>query len=292
MNLRELSNKYLATLNGFYDEDEAQSIFLIAIETVLKYNRADYLCRKEEILSDDKVKTLVGILTELQTGKPIQYINGETVFYNLKFKVDPSVLIPRPETEELVDWILTETRSKSNIENNFPVTLLDIGTGSGCIAVSLKKNLPNAKVFAVDISKDSLKVAKENADLNGVEIKFIKEDILSFTSLNIHETISIIVSNPPYVTENERDAMHKNVLENEPHLALFVTNEKPLIFYEAIADFAMINLTDKGLLFFEINEYLGQQTVDLLNSKGFKDIELRKDMQGKDRMIKASKTKF
>ena len=221
--------------------------------------------------------------------KPIQYILGETYFYGLPFKVNPSVLIPRPETEELVDWILSVCRSEQ-IENRQSSikNLIDIGTGSGCIAISLKKNLPKGEVFALDIAKDTLATAQQNAILNDVDVNFIQDDILNSQISHLTTQFSLIVSNPPYVKEDERPAMNNNVLANEPHRALFVTNENPLIFYDAIADFALQYLEKNGILFFEINEYLGEQTMQLLKDKNFINIELRKDMQGKDRMIKAN----
>lgn len=289
MTLKDLANKFIVSLNKIYDEDEGQAIFLIALENVISYRKSDYLLKKDEVISTENLNKLAAILTLLHTGKPIQYIVGETIFYGLPFKVNPSVLIPRPETEELVEWVLEAVEAlKHPTDNRQPLTLIDIGTGSGCIAIALKKNLPDANVSAIDIAKDSLDTAQQNADLNGVEVDFIHQDILQTPNSRLKLQYSIIVSNPPYIKEDEKLAMHENVLKNEPHSALFVSNEKPLIFYDAIADFALKNLTENGLLFFEINEYLGQQTVDLLKHKGFKNIELRKDMQGKDRMIMAS----
>lgn len=285
MTLKDLANKFTDSLKAMYEEDEAQAIFLIALAHATKFNRAAYLLKKEELIAGEKLRKLEAILSMLIAGKPIQYIMGETIFYGLPFKVNPSVLIPRPETEELVEWVLSICNSQSDFGTE---NILDIGTGSGCIAISLKKNLATAKVYALDIASDSLVTAKENAALNNVEVEFIQADILGSQNSNLPSPISIIVSNPPYIKEDEKPAMHDNVLANEPHRALFVSNEKPLVFYEAIADFALKNLAKNGLLFFEINEYLGQETVDLLNNKGFTNIELRKDMQGKDRMIKAS----
>lgn len=284
MTLKDLGNTFILNLNKIYNEDEAQAIYLIALEHVLKYRRADYLLNKTEVIPPEKLNKLEGILTTLQTGKPIQYITGETIFYGLPFKVNSSVLIPRPETEELVDWIISVCKSRFYISQQ-NLKIIDIGTGSGCIAISLKKYLPNAKISAIDIAKDSLATAESNADLNEVAIDFIEQDILEVQNFKIETQYSIIVSNPPYVTENEKSSIHENVIANEPHRALFVSNDNPLIFYDAIADFALKNLRPDGLLFFEINEYLGKQTVDLLTFKGFINIELKKDMQGKDRMI-------
>ncbi len=213
--------------------------------------------------------------------------------------MNESVLIPRPETEELVEWVIQKVESlKLKVKGSESKTLhaprptlniLDIGTGSGCIAISLKKNLPDADITALDISSEALAIAQKNAVLNDVEVSFIEQDILTSHISHLTSPYSILVSNPPYITQTEKAQMHENVLANEPHLALFVSNEKPLIFYEVIADFAINNLKEKGLLFFEINEYLGKETVNMLLVKGFNSIELKKDMQGKDRMICCSR---
>ncbi|MFD0941312.1 peptide chain release factor N(5)-glutamine methyltransferase [Pedobacter boryungensis] len=285
MKLKELAVKFETDLNSLYPEDEAQALFQLTLHHLLGLSRADYLLKKEQDISVDDLSKFESILKELQTGKPIQYIFGEAHFYGLTFKVNESVLIPRPETEELVEWIIStcSLNQKSELIN-----ILDIGTGSGCIAIALKKNLPNTAVVALDIAADSLGIAKQNAQLNNVEVQFIEDDILNAQLSTFSSQFSIIVSNPPYITAHEKAEMHANVLAHEPHRALFVSNEKPLIFYDAITNFALKNLQQNALLFFEINEYLGQQTVQLLKDKGFKDIELRKDMQGKERMIKAS----
>lgn len=279
MDLKTLETSFVNELGFLYQEDEVKSMFLIALEHYLNINRAGFLLKKLIEIDEAGLTIFEELLRQLKTGKPIQYIIGETNFYGLTFKVNPSVLIPRPETEELVEWILEKTTHFS------PKSLLDIGTGSGCIAITLKKNLSNSLVYALDISTDTLQTAKENAALNHVEVDFLQADILNWERLVIQNHFSVIVSNPPYITEDEKLHMHQNVLANEPHLALFVTNDNPLIFYEAIANFAIKNLEKGGLLFFEINEYLGKQTIDLLNTKMFTNIELKKDMQGKYRMI-------
>ncbi len=219
------------------------------------------------------------IILELKAGKPIQYVLGETVFFNLTFKVSSAVLIPRPETEELVDWILQKVEIN---EKNLHFTILDIGTGSGCIAVTLKKYLPESIVTAMDISPEAMNIASSNAALNEVDMHFVEANIFFYKSIVKY---NLIVSNPPYITNKEKWDMHRNVLDHEPHLALFVENENPLVFYEAIASFALTNLKAYGALFFEINESLANETIDMLSNKGFTNIELRKDIQGKDRMI-------
>ncbi|WP_316766986.1 peptide chain release factor N(5)-glutamine methyltransferase [Pedobacter frigiditerrae] len=295
MQLKQLAQNFNESLTAIYQEDESHALFLVTLQHLLNFGRADYLLKKELEITDEQVAKFLTILKELKTGRPIQYVLGEAHFYGLTFKVDESVLIPRPETEELVEWIITVCSSQFSVGNSLLQTtnhqlptILDIGTGSGCIAISLKKNLPHTKVYALDIAADTIETAKQNANLNNVKVEFIKDDILTSSVLHLPLPISIIVSNPPYIKEDEKPAMHQNVVDNEPHRALFVSNENPLIFYEAIADFALKNLSDNGLLFFEINEYLGEETVNLLDSKGFKNIELKKDMQGKDRMIKAN----
>lgn len=289
MELKQLSQYFIDKLSGLHRKDEANAMFLLSIQKLINYSRADYLLKKDEQINQDLVQKFDHILAELLAEKPIQYILGETYFYGLPFKVNPSVLIPRPETEELVDWILEVYNSKK-IENRPSkiLNILDIGTGSGCIAISLKKNIPAAEVYALDIAADTLATAQQNALLNNVDVNFIQDDVLSSQISYLKSQFSVIVSNPPYVKEDEKPAMNNNVLDNEPHRALFVSNQNPLIFYDAIANFALKNLDENGLLFFEINEYLGEQTVQLLKDKGFKNIELRKDMQGKDRMMVAN----
>lgn len=278
MNLKQLLHHFTKELIEIYDEQEIISIFNIIVEHISGFNRSQLILNGDTEIEDVKYNTYLQILGRLKRGEPLQYIIGDTVFYGLTFKVNPAVLIPRPETEELVDWIIERCNSASLGEGN----LLDIGTGSGCIAISLKKNLAGFKVSAIDVSEDALTTAKENALQNNAEVNFIHADILNFKST---EKYDVIVSNPPYITMEEQKAMHQNVLENEPHLALFVSDETPLIFYEAIAELALNNLNSNGLLCFEINEHLSKETIQMLIDKSFINIELRKDMQGKDRMI-------
>lgn len=282
MKFKDLATRFSTSLNSLYGEEESEALFMMALQHLLSLKYGAYLLKKEETVPANDLVQLEKLLDELVTGKPIQYIFGEAHFYGLTFKVNSAVLIPRPETEELVDWIIKSVRSSQVAVNN---SLLDIGTGSGCIAIALKKHLPEFNVTAIDIAADTLAVAQENAKLNQVEVGFIKQDILQTSSSTPQTPYAIIVSNPPYITQSEKEGMHANVLDNEPHRALFVSNEEPLVFYEAIADFAQQNLESGGLLFFEINEHLGKETIYLLDNKGFVDIELRKDMQGKDRMI-------
>lgn len=281
MNIGALEEHYKLELVPLYDTEEAKSLFSLAAEHVLLLSPGKLMMQKDAEISFINMQKLLTILNDLQIGKPIQHILEEAHFYGLVFKVNEHVLIPRPETEELVEWIISVCSSQFTV-NKFKI--LDIGTGSGCIPVTLKKHLPNAEVSTLDVSASAIDVAKQNAQQNDVEVNFIAADILTFQS---KEKFDVIVSNPPYIRNLEKNEMHDNVLLHEPHLALFVSDENPLIFYKAIADFAQTNLKPNGQLFFEINEYLGKETVDMLNSKGFINIELRKDMQGKDRMIKA-----
>lgn len=287
MKLKDLAAQFKHALHHIYGDEESESIFLIALQTVYQYKRAEYLLKKEEVVPAEVSLQLHNILAELERGKPLQYILGETMFYGLPFKVNPSVLIPRPETEELVEWVIESAELAE--ATGAKMRMIDIGTGSGCIAISLKKSLPNALISALDISKDAINIASANATLNESDIKFINADIRTFTTT---QKFDVIVSNPPYITNREKEEMHDNVLNYEPHLALFVANEQPLEFYESIADFAWLALSDMGLLFFEINEHLGMETVEMLTAKAFVNIELRKDMQGKDRMIKCEKARI
>ncbi|WP_131537103.1 peptide chain release factor N(5)-glutamine methyltransferase [Pedobacter nototheniae] len=280
MKIKELEDKYISDLKNVYDLDEAKALFSLSAEHVLNLSPIKLRMQQAVSLLYDDYQKLLSILEELKSGKPIQHIIGEAHFYGSVFKVNENVLIPRPETEELVDWIIAEIQ-KTGIQK---LDILDIGTGSGCIPISIKKYLPESSITTIDVSAKAIAQAKENAIILEQKINFIEADILTYKS---NEKYDVIVSNPPYIRILEQRDMHKNVLTFEPHLALFVSDENPLIFYNVIADFALSNLTENGQLFFEINEYLGTETIEMLKNKGFNDVELRKDMQGKDRMIKA-----
>ena len=280
MHLQEFKKKFFLELDKLYPETEVQSFFNILIEFKLNLTRVEIALQPTFEISNTDLDFLQKALKALKKHIPIQYILGETVFYGLTFNVNTNVLIPRPETEELIDWIVKDHKDKKNIK------ILDIGTGSGCIAISLAKNLPNAAVFALDISSKAIKTAKINATKNHVTVHFMEADILALTKLT--DTFNIIVSNPPYVRELEKEQMQENVLANEPHIALFVKDENPLLFYNKISNLAKSHLTNNGSLYFEINQYLGNETVTLLKSKGFKNIELKKDIFQVDRMIKTS----
>ncbi|RSC93079.1 peptide chain release factor N(5)-glutamine methyltransferase [Tenacibaculum singaporense] len=280
MQLKQYKSYFSEELKSVFPQTEVDSFFFLLIEEYLDLKRIDLILQPNIEISSHIKELLDKALERLKKEEPIQYILGKTEFYGLPFKVNENTLIPRPETEELVEWILEE------INVNDKRNILDIGTGTGCIPISLKKNLPNSNISAIDVSEEALEIAKQNANLNEVEISFINEDILKTKRLN--GIFDIIVSNPPYVRELEKVEIKNNVLKNEPHLALFVKDDNPLLFYKKIADLAKSNLAKNGLLFFEINQYLGSETVDMLKSKGFTQIELQKDMFGNDRMIKAS----
>ncbi|MEJ5961779.1 peptide chain release factor N(5)-glutamine methyltransferase [Pedobacter immunditicola] len=277
MNFKALKEYFISEMTGYEEPQEALALFYMTVEHVSGMGRGKLSLHQELEVKPEEFNACQEIIKQLQQRKPIQYIFKEAHFYGLTFHVDPAVLIPRAETEELVDWILNEV--KPRIHRG---ALLDIGTGSGCIAISLKKHMEEWAVYAMDISAAALTVARQNAEKNKVQVEFIEADVLRYSR---DQQFTVIVSNPPYVKEDEKQAMHANVLDNEPHSALFVSNHNPLIFYKAIAELASKNLEKHGYLFFEINEYLGEETVAMLYAMGFNDIVLRKDMQGKDRMI-------
>ena len=278
MLLREVRNDFRKSLSSIYDSQEVDSFFYLILNNFYQMSRVDLALKPEFEIEEIEIQKWKSIIAELQLQKPIQYILGETEFFGLPFEVNSAVLIPRPETEELVDWIL-----KNNSNSSELLRVLDIGTGSGCIPITLAKNLKNSEVSAIDVSAEALKVAEINAEKNSVEVNFIEKDILKTEDLDA--IYDIIVSNPPYVRELEKQEMQKNVLEFEPHLALFVEDDDALLFYLKITQLASKSLSEGGQLYFEINQYLGQRMVDLLNEYKFRDIELRKDIYGNDRMI-------
>jgi len=278
MQIAAYKTKFIQELESVYNANEVLSFFHLLLESIVGIKRIDLALNPTKLLENTQKEALDKALQALKQEKPIRYIIGETEFYGLNFKVNEHTLIPRPETEELVSWVLENTSQSA--------TILDIGTGSGCIAIALAKNLENTTISALDFSEKALKMAKENAQLNDVSIDFIQQDILALDALA--KNYDIIVSNPPYVKEDEKSMLAKNVLAYEPDSALFVSNENPLVFYSKIADLAKTNLAQNGLLFFEINQYLAQETITVLKDKGFKHIELKKDIFGNDRMLKAS----
>ena len=285
MVIKELKTHFFDSLKNIQDEQEIESFFFILTEYLHDLKRVDLALNPNFEISEEEVEKWNVILTELQQEKPIQHITGEAWFYGLKFEVNENTLIPRPETEELVEFILKETSNFQLPASS--LNILDIGTGTGCIPISLKANLPQANFSAIDVSEQALEVAKRNAASNKAEINFIQANILEVLDLN--QNFDIIVSNPPYVRNLEKQEIKKNVLDYEPHLALFVEDTDALLFYRKIAQLALKNLSPNGLLFFEINQYLGNETVKLLENLGFKNIELKKDIYGNDRMVKSTR---
>jgi release factor glutamine methyltransferase len=295
MRLQEIKNIFHQELDTDYGKEEVSSFFYLLIEHFLKLERFVLAIQPDLNISKEEEQPLFEALSKLKLQQPIQYVLGTSHFMDMEFLVNENVLIPRPETEELVRWILEEVQNGksevrgqiSEVRNKKSLRILDIGTGSGCIAIALAKYLPKAKVFALDISEKALTIAKENATLNDVPITFLQEDILK---THLEKEFDIIVSNPPYVRHLEKKEMHDNVLNHEPHAALFVPDDNPLKFYKAIAVFAGKHLDNGGRLFLEINQYLAKETEALLKDHNFSEIELRKDIFDKDRMIRASLT--
>tara|TARA_R110000796_G_scaffold77155_6_gene172354 strand:- start:5593 stop:6456 length:864 start_codon:yes stop_codon:yes gene_type:complete len=281
MLLKEIKNIYHLELDPLFPKEEVDSFFYLVIDHYLGLERFILAMQPNLVVSKENEDPLFFALSQLKQERPIQHILGKAHFCELEFRVDENVLIPRPETEELVYWIINEVQKGDPREE---VKILDIGTGSGCIAISLAKNLPNAKVYALDISKKALQIAGENAKDNDVDIFFLEADILSLEGFK--DKFDVIVSNPPYVRELEKLEMKNNVVEHEPGLALFVSDGDPLIFYKKITRFALSHLKKGGVLFFEINQYLGEEMKQLLEAENFSEIEPRKDMFGNDRMLK------
>ena len=272
-------NYFKGELFQVYDKPELEQLLQITFSHYLNINRIDLSLRKDEKLLESDFNKITHVINELKQNKPLAQIIGEWEFYGISLKVNEYTLIPRPETEELVQLIVNE--------NNSPKSILDIGTGSGCIALALKKSLPNTNVFACDISEKALEVAKENAHKNQLDVALKRVDILKWEKEE--EKYNIIVSNPPYITLKEKELMHKNVLDYEPHLALFVENDAPLLFYNAILEFAEHHLTENGKLYFEINELYGNEVKQLLKDKKFKNINIVKDINEKDRIVSCTK---
>ena len=283
MAAKTLFNYLISEITSVYEENEAKSIVYLLLEHYLNLSKTD-------ILLDNFVNQpfdFQDIIIRLKAQEPVQYIIGETEFYGRKFKVTPDTLIPRPETEELVQLVVSSWQLAVGSVAQSPISVLDLGTGSGCIAISLACELPNAQVYAYDISEKVLKIAKENANRNNVNVIFEQLDILNFPPSSF-PPFSIIVSNPPYVMNAEKSEMEQNVLDYEPHLALFVEDSDPLIFYKSIAEFAFKNLIINGLCIVEINQAFGLETAELFWNQGFRYVEVVKDMFGKDRMVKAT----
>ncbi|MBO5345887.1 MAG: peptide chain release factor N(5)-glutamine methyltransferase [Paludibacteraceae bacterium] len=259
----------------------------ILISHITGLSTAQLLAEPNLQLTEEQQKWLDDATIRLQNNEPLQHILGYSEFYGRKFKSDSRALVPRPETEELVEWILNDWSTLNSQLST--LNLLDIGTGTGCIALSLAKVLPEAKVSALDISKEALSLARENANILEVKnVDFIEGDILNKSFNSQLSTFNLIVSNPPYVRECEKAEMEANVLDYDPHTALFVSDEDPLIFYRAIGEFALTHLKNGGALYFEINQYLGRETCDMLVAMGYRNVEMREDVNGNARMVKAT----
>ncbi len=281
MKIKDLRIAFADRLQDHYPLEEVQSFFQLTADHFLGYSRMDIVLHLEEELNEIQVCDFLNTCKRLANHEPIQYILGDTEFYGLPFKVTPDTLIPRPETEELVSWIIDDQKEVDSLR------ILDIGTGSGCIAVNLAKHIAKANVTGYDISQNALRIASENARKNEVNVTFKEVDILQVQALN--QSFDVIVSNPPYVRELEKKEIQSNVLDHEPHTALFVSDTDPLVFYRVIGQLAFDNLSGTGSLFFEINQYLGKETLALLKDIGFRDVQLRTDIFGNDRMMKACK---
>ena len=288
--VKDIRKYYCELLCSLYEKDEANAMILILFKYYFNIDRVRMVLEPDLRLSESEMLKIHFAVKDLLKNKPIQYIIGETEFCELKFKVNENVLIPRPETSEMVYKIVNKTTGQqdnefySHRDAESRLSILDIGTGSGCIAISLAKLLPDAQVYALDISEDALKVARENAINNKVNITFIHDDILSLNN-DIETKFDIIVSNPPYVRELEKAEMRDNVLKWEPDKALFVSNEDPLIFYRKILEFAKSHLKEDGEIWFEINEYLGKEMTELCKEFGFSNVKIHKDFREKERIM-------
>ncbi|MFC5044651.1 peptide chain release factor N(5)-glutamine methyltransferase [Aquimarina hainanensis] len=282
MILKEAKAYFLTSLSEQYGREETLSFFYLITDHLLGMSRVQVALELQKKLTIPQKTMFTAAVSQLEKEVPVQYIIGSTNFYGLDFQVSEQVLIPRPETEELVHWIIEDCKNRKKEKK---IRILDVGTGSGCIAITLAKHIPNATVEAIDVSEGAIEVAQKNAKQHGVAIRFINQDILTVASLD--QRYDIIVSNPPYVREMEKKEMKGNVLKYEPHTALFVSDNRALVFYEKIAALATQSLEESGNLYFEINQYLGQEMKDMILGKGFDVVELRKDFFGNERMIKA-----
>ena len=278
--VKDIRKYYCELLCSLYEKDEANAMILILFKYYFNIDRVRMVLEPDLRLSESEMLKIHFAVKDLLRNKPIQYVTGETEFCDLKFKVNENVLIPRPETAEMISKIVNS--QQSTVNNH--CSIIDVGTGSGCIAISLAKMILNSNVYALDISEEALKIAKENAFNNNVNVSFIHDDILNLKN-NIETKFDIIVSNPPYVRELEKAEMHNNVLGWEPHKALFVSDNDPLIFYRSILEFAKTHLKDNGEVWFEINEYLGKEMSDLCHELGFSNVKIHKDFRDRDRVM-------
>ena len=285
-------------LSSVYDSGESSAIASIVLENISGLNRIQRMAKQDEPLSEDKEAQLRQAALRLSSSEPVQYVIGEAPFAGMNLYVNNAVLIPRPETEELIHWIINDIKVKgltvfekgpTDADVTDKLKILDVGTGSGCIALALKKQMPRAEVWGCDISDEALNVARRNGSQLDIRVDFQGINFLDEAQQKGLPTVDIVVSNPPYIPQAQKSTMHPNVVQHEPHTALFVPDDDALIFYRALAHFGKHRLYQHGIIYCEIHEDLGQQVVDLFEKQGYSSIELRKDMQGKDRMIKAVK---
>jgi release factor glutamine methyltransferase len=297
MKLFEAEQYLKEELKGIYDEQEAINITALAIEYITGLSKTERVSKKQEQLSALQSDLLQNHLQRLKTGEPIQYIMNKSWFYGMELYVDKNVLIPRPETEELVQWIMDDmkvsgkdvfVRKPMEADKTTQLKILDVGTGSGCLALALKKMMPKAEVWGCDVSEEALNVARRNGSTLDIRVDFQGLNFLDLAQQKLLPTIDIVVSNPPYVPLRDKEKMHSNVVDHEPHTALFVSDNDPLTFYKALAEFGKKRLYENGSIYMEIHESAGQDVVDLFKAHEYKKIELKKDMQGKNRMVKAS----
>jgi release factor glutamine methyltransferase len=297
MKLFEAEQYLKEQLKEIYGEQEAANIASLTIEHFTSFSKTERVSKKQDQLSASQLNQLQNDLQRLQTGEPIQYLMNKSWFYGMELYVDKNVLIPRPETEELVQWIIDDIKKTNKdisvkkpmeADDTTQLKILDVGTGSGCIALALKKTIRKSEVWGCDVSEEALNVARRNGSVLDVRVDFQGVNFLDEAQQKLLPTVDIVVSNPPYVPLKDKNEMHSNVVDHEPHTALFVSDNDPLIFYKALAEFGKKRLYESGSIYMEIHEALGQDVIDLFRENGYTNIELKKDMQGKDRMIKAS----
>jgi release factor glutamine methyltransferase len=279
--IKDIRNFLSEEIGEIYKDPEKNSVINLIIMTLFGFSKLHQVYLSDQLVPGDQAEKIIEICKELKTGRPVQYVLGETIFYDCKIKVSESVLIPRPETEELVQLVISENRG-------LHCDIIDFGTGSGCIAIALAANLKGANVTGIDISEAALEVARENAEINSVNVIFKKGNILNFRTESVNKPF-IIVSNPPYVRNSEKKIMHKNVLDFEPHQALFADDSDPLAYYRAILEIADVILLPGGRIYFEINEAMGEQMKALMDSFKYPFSSIIKDLSGKDRFIKGTK---
>jgi release factor glutamine methyltransferase len=295
MKLSEAEQLMKEQLRGIYDETEAAKISDLAMESISSYGKTERISKKSEELTEEQKQKYSRYLHRLKEHEPIQYVSSKTWFYGMELYVNKNVLIPRPETEELVDWVIKDLKAASKdvferrpmeADETTVLKILDVGTGSGCIALALKKSMPKAEVWGCDISDEALTVARRNGSSLNIRVDFQAMNFLDEAQQKQLPTVDIIVSNPPYVPMKDKDQMDANVLNHEPHTALFVPNDDALVFYKALAQFAKKRLYANGSMYMEIHEDLGKEVVQLFEKEGYSNIQVRKDMQGKDRMVR------